>query len=213
MSASKQIQTLQNIVSRKGSSKVLTFSVPHVFRALHLLHGEQYVSRATFCSHLHMGEGAVKTMIAHLKKYGMVDSTKSGTFLTNKGRNFIARMLEIVAAECKISRCDIAPGKFNHAILLRGYSFATKLGMEQRDYSIMYGAMGATTLFYKDERFVFPGDTSDCFRHDPTTGHALRNGLNPKDSDMIIIASGDEPFIAEIAATNSALWTMATHGK
>ncbi|MEW6043585.1 MAG: DUF4443 domain-containing protein [Thermoproteota archaeon] len=209
----KQIQILQNIVSRKGSAKVLTFSVPHIFKALQILYKEQFVSRATFCKQLHMGEGAVKTMIAHLKEESIVDSTKSGTFLTDKGRNYIKNLLDIVSAESEIKKCKIAQGRFNHAVILKKYAFATKTGMEQRDYAILYGAMGATTLLYKEDRFVFPNEHVDCLTNDPKTKSVLLARLKPQNGDMIIIAAANDPFVAEIAAKNSALWTLAIHGK
>lgn len=205
------MQTLQNIVSRKGSSKVLTFSVPHVFKALQMLYENDYVSRSSFCQNLHMGEGAVKTMIMHLKEESMVESTKSGTFLTTKGKNFIKNILEIIFAECDIQKCQITQGKYNHAVILKNYSFATKTGIEQRDYTILYGASGATTLLYKDERFVFPNENTDCLLNDQKTRNVLLNELHPKNRDMIIIASANDPFVAEIAAKNSALWTLAAH--
>lgn len=213
MNAKQQVQTLQNIVSRKGSSKVLTFSVPHVFKALQMLYENNYVSRSSFCQNLHMGEGAVKTMIMHLKEESMVESTKSGTFLTTKGKNFIKNILEIIFAECDIQKCQIAQGKYNHAVILKNYSFATKTGIEQRDYTILYGASGATTLLYKDKRFVFPNENIDCLLNDQKTRNVLLNELHPKNGDMIIIASANDPFVAEIAAKNSALWTLATHNR
>lgn len=213
MNARQQVQTLQNIVSRKGSSKVLTFSVPHVFKALQMLYENDYVSRSSFCQNLHMGEGAVKTMIMHLKEESMVESTKSGTFLTTKGKNFIKNILEIIFAECDIQKCQITRGKYNHAVILKNYSFATKTGIEQRDYTILYGASGATTLLYKDERFVFPNENIDCLLNDQKTRNVLLNELHPKNGDMIIIASANDPFVAEIAAKNSALWTLATHSR
>lgn len=209
----KQIQILQNIVSRKGSAKVLTFSVPHVFKALQLLHKDQFVSRATFCKQLHMGEGAVKTMIGHLREESMVDSTKSGTFLTNKGQTYIKNLLDIISAESEIKKCKIAQGRFNHAVILKKYGFATKTGMEQRDYAILYGALGATTLLYKEDRFVFPNEHVDCLADDPKTRDTLLDKLRPQNGDMIIIAAANDSFVAEIAAKNSALWTLATHGK
>jgi hypothetical protein len=213
MSTRHQVQILQNIVSRKGSSKVLTFSVPHIFKALQLLHKDKYVSRASFCRHLHMGEGAVKTMITHLKEESMVDSTKSGTFLTSKGKNFIKNLLDVISTECEIKKCVIAQGKFNYAVILKKYAFATKSGVEQRDYSILYGATGATTLLYKDNQFVFPNENIDCLLDDSKTRNVLLINLQPENGDMIIIASATDPFVAEIAAKNSALWTIATHNK
>jgi hypothetical protein len=160
-----------------------------------------------------MGEGAVRTMILHLKGERMADSIKSGTYLTAKGKNFVQSLLEIMPTECQIKKCKITQGKFNHAIILKKYAFATKSGMEQRDYAIMYGATGATTLLYKDERFVFPNEHVDCLVRDLKTRNALLDSLRPENGDMIIIASANDPFIAEIAAKNSALWTLATHGR
>ncbi|MGQ0605799.1 MAG: DUF4443 domain-containing protein [Candidatus Nitrosotenuis sp.] len=206
-----KIQALQNIVSRKGSSKVLTFSVPHVFKALQLLYKDQFVSRSTFCKELHMGEGAVKTMIAHLKEELLVDSTKSGTFLTNKGKNFIKNLHDVMPSECVVRKCSIAPGKFNYGVILKKYSSATKSGMEQRDHAILYGASGATTIQYKENQFVFPKENIDCLANDPRTRQIITDGLNPRNGDLIIIASATDPFVAEIAAKNSALWTLATH--
>ncbi|MCA2004000.1 DUF4443 domain-containing protein [Candidatus Nitrosotenuis uzonensis] len=211
MNSRQQIQILQNIISRKGSSKILTFSMPHVFKALQMLYYEPYVSRASFCTSLYMGEGAVKTMILHLKKEGMADSTKSGTFLTQKGRRFMKNLLDNIPAECEIKKCSISIGKFNHAILLKKYAFATKSGTEQRDFAIMYGATGATTIIFRDGRFTFPNDTADCLLNDENTKKTLCNSLKPENEDMIIITSANEPFVAEISAKNSALWTMATH--
>lgn len=213
MSTRRQIQILQDTVSRKGSAKVLTFSIPHVFKALQLLSDDQFVSRSSFCRHLHMGEGAVKTMIAHLKEGMIVDSTKSGTYLTNKGKNFTENLFNTISAETQVKKCQIAQGRFNHAVILKKYAFATKTGMEQRDYAVLYGAIGATTLLYKDGRFVFPNENVDCLLHDARTRKTLLTELGPESGDMIIIASAVDPFVAEIAAKNSALWTLATHNK
>lgn len=211
MSMQSKIQALQNVVSRKGSSKVLTFSIPHVFKALQLLYKDQFVSRSTFCSELHMGEGAVKTMIAHLKEESLVESTKSGTFLTGKGKSFIKVLHDIMDLECAIPKCNIARSKFNYGIILRRYSSATKSGMEQRDYAILYGAHGATTIQYRDGQFVFPKENIDCLADDIKTKNLLSAQLRPKNNDLIIIASASDPFVAEISAKNSALWTLATH--
>lgn len=205
------VRLLQDIVSRKGSAKILTFSVPHVFKALQLLYNENYVSRATFCKNLHIGEGAVKTMISHLKQASMVNSTKAGTYLTARGRKFTDELVGVISAECQIKKCQIAQGKFNHAIILKKYAYATKTGMEQRDYAILYGATAATTILYKEGKFIFPAENIDCLANDQKTKNTLLKRLNPENGDMIIITSADDPFVAEISAKNSALWTIATH--
>ena len=206
-----QIKTLQSIVTRKRSSRVLTFSMPHVFKALHILTRQKYTSRQVFCKELRIGEGAVRTLILHLKQAGLADSIKAGTFLTPKGIRFVRKVFNAVPAQCNIQPCNVAREKYNHAILLRNYASMIGNGMEQRDYSILYGAKGATTLSFENDRFVFPGESNDCLSDDPQTKKDLLKNLKPKENDLVIIASSDDPFVAEISAINSMLWTLATH--
>ena len=206
----KNIQALQDIVSRKGSSKVLTFSIPHVLKALQLLAKERFVSRAMFGKEIHIGEGAVKTLILHLKEAKLVDSTKSGTFLTEKGHKLTNQIQSAIPKECKIKKCGIIQGKYNHAILLKNYSMTIKTGLEQRDYAILYGSSGCTTMICKNKKLVFPGDEKECFIEDIKTGNYILENLCPDEGDVIIISSSDDPFVAEISAKNSALWTLAS---
>ncbi|GKS67629.1 hypothetical protein YTPLAS73_11760 [Nitrosarchaeum sp.] len=201
---------LQDIVSRKGSSKVLTFSIPHVFKALQLLDKDSFVSRATFAKEIHLGEGAVKTLILHLKKAGIVKSTKSGTFLTERGKRLTNQIKNTITKECKIKKSPIIQGKYNHAILLKKYSKMIKTGIEQRDYAILYGSLGCTTIIYKNGKLVFPGNERECFPRDAKTRKQIIENLCPDEEDVIIISSSDDPFVAEISAKNSALWTIAT---
>lgn len=207
-----QIKMLQSIVTRKGSSRILTFSTPHVFKALQILSRQKYTSRQTFCKELHIGEGATRTLILHLKQFGLVDSIKAGTFLTAKGIRFAKKFFDVITSQCNIQRCNIAREKYNHAILLKDYASIVGNGMDQRDYAILYGAKGATTLSFENNRFVFPGETKDCLRDDSETKMALLENLKPEENDIVIIASSNEdPFVAEISAINSALWTLADH--
>ena len=74
---------------------------------------------------------------------------------------------------------------------------------------MLFRSSGATTLQYKENQFVFPKESIDCLSDDPKTRKILLENLNPRNGDLIIIASADDPFVAEIAAKNSALWTLA----
>ena len=96
-------------------------------------------------------------------------------------------------------------------LFLRNYASMIGNGMEQRDYSILYGAKGATTLSFENDRFVFPGESNDCLSDDSQTKKDLLENLKPKENDLVIIASSDDPFVAEISAINSVLWTLASH--
>ncbi len=126
------------------------------------------------------------------------------------GKKFCENLTKTLPGECKIPKCKIAPKKFNHGIILKGYSFAIKTGLEQRDYAILYGSKGCVTLLYKNKKFLFPGEDIDCLKEDKKTRSRILDNLNPKDGDVIIISSSDDPFVSEVSAKNSALWTLAT---
>ncbi len=210
----QQIKTLQNIVTRKGSSKVLTFSAPHVLKSIFCFANQKYVSRASFCKEIHLGEGAVKTLISHLKEYGLVDSIRSGTFLTNKGIRFANQFYKVMPSQCFLKKCHITKGKYNYAILLKkNYVSGIGNGMQQRDYAILYGASDSLTLIFKEGEFVFSGDDVSCFADEPETKDNLIKSLEPEDGDVVIITSSDDKFVAEISAINTILWTLGTHRK
>ena len=207
----RTIQKLHNIVTRKGSSKILTFSSPHVFKALQFLSKQKYVSRISFCNELHIGEGAVRTMISHLKQDGLVDSIRAGTYLTSKGEKFAKKFSDVITSQCTIESCNIARARYNHVILLKNRAKLINTGMDQRDFAILYGAKSATTLLFQNEHFVFPNENKDALIDDSKTKKILLEKLIPEEEDIIIIASSDDSFVSEISAINSALLTLATN--
>ena len=210
----QQIKTLQNIVTRKGTSRALTFSTPHVLKSILCLSRQKYVSRAGFCQELHIGEGAVRTLISHLKKYGLVDSIKSGTFLTPKGKKFAEKFHTVMPSQTFLKKCCLTNGKYNCAILLKG-EFIDKIGngMQQRDFAILYGASDSLTLIFRDGEFVFSGDGMKCFSDEPKITENLIKSLEPNKEDIVIITSSNEKFVAEISAINTAIATLTTHEK
>ena len=163
-----------------------------------------------FGKEIHLGEGAVKTLISHLKEAGIADSTKSGTFLTEKGHKLTNQIQNAIPKECKIKKGRIIQGRYNHAILLKNYSKIIRTGLEQRDYAILYGSSECTTMICKNKKLVFPDNEKECFIEDIKTENYLLENLCPNEGDVIIISSSDDPFVAEISAKNSALWTMAS---
>ncbi len=205
---------MQKIVARKGTSKALTFNTPHVLKSILLLSSQKYVSRSSFCSELQLGEGAVRTLISHLKEHGLVDSIKAGTFLTNKGKKFAMQFHKIMPSQTFLKKCCLTNGEHNCAILIkREYIDEIGNGMQQRDYAILYGASDSLTLIYRDGEFVFSGDKVVCFPDEPEIRDELIQTLEPEEKDIVIITSSDDKFVAEISGFNTALRTIGTHKK
>lgn len=152
----KDVKTLTRIVSRYPPSRILSFDSVHVLKVLQLIEDKGHVSRSLLCQELALGEGSIKTLLKHMKIQDLLEATKSGTVMSEKGRKISSEILLSIPAETAIPKCSIALGKFNHVVLLKGYGFAVKQGIEQRDAAIKRGALGATTLLFKDGKFVMP---------------------------------------------------------
>lgn len=204
------VDILHEMVTRKGSSRMLTFGAPHVFKAMRIMFDQKYTSRHTLCDSLSIGEGAARTLALRLRQSGLTGSIRAGMFLTSKGRRFAEDLFGAIPSQCKMGPCSIASNRHNHAILMRGYAAGIGNGIAQRDYAIMYGASGATTLVFENGRFVFPDEAADCLSDDPKARDTLLEKLRPGNGDLVIIASADDPFMAEISAINSALQTLSS---
>jgi predicted transcriptional regulator len=218
------VKTLAQIASRYAPSRMLSFELVHIFKVFQLLNKNKHVSRALLCQELLLGEGSVRTLLRHLKMQGLIHSTNQGTVLTEKGKMFSASLVQSIPTESEMSQCSIALGKFNYAVLLKQASFAIKSGLEQRDASIKVGALGATTLLYKDYKFIMPGtissplDRNDDFMEkkegNSNTAKFLIEKLHPKDNDVVIIGSDNNNLLtAEFGAKNAALFTIMNHEK
>jgi predicted transcriptional regulator len=206
------VKTLAKIASRYAPSRILSFDSVHVFKVLQLIENKGHVSRNLLCKELSLGEGSVKTLVKHLKAQGIIESTKAGTTITPKGKRISEQFFSAIPTEMSLSKCSVALGKFNYAVLLKQYGFALKSGIEQRDAAIRMGAIGATSLLFKHNRFVMPGTNYDPLTKEPETARLLLEKLKPEDGDAIVIGSDmEDERRAELAAKSAGLTTIMAH--
>lgn len=209
------IKMLEKVTSRYAPSRVLSFDVVHVFAGLQIIEKNNNItSRNSLCAGLVLGEGTVKTLVKHLKMQGLIETSNRGTRLTAKGKSICEGLLSAIPAEMSLPKCSIALSKFNYAVLVRDFGFAVGLGIEQRDAAIKMGATGATTLLFKDNKFVMPANIDDSLKKEQEIRRMLIEKLNPKEGDVIIIGSAnDNKKTAELGAKNAALLTIFSHEK
>jgi hypothetical protein len=208
------VKTLQKVANRFAPSRVLSFDVVHVFKTLQLIQERGHVSRDTLHKKLEMGEGTVKTLVRHLKMQDLIQSTNAGTKMTKKGSSLFSELLSSIPSEVSLSKCSITLGKHNYAILVKQMSSSIKSGIEQRDAAIKMGASGATTLLFKDNKFVIPRTDYDALKDDSSLSKRLIEGLYPAEGDVIIIGSDNHSKKrAEFAAKSAALLTVMNHEK
>jgi Domain of unknown function (DUF4443) len=208
------IMILERVASRYAPSRALSFNLVHVFAALQRIGNKGITSRNALCSELVLGEGTVKTLVKHLKMHGLIETSNRGTRMTAKGKGVYEELLSIIPAEMSLPRCAVALSRFNYAVLVREFGFAVRLGIEQRDAAIRMGATGATTLLFKENKFVMPASSNDSLKKEREVRRILIEKLNPRDGDVIIIGSADSnEKTAELGAKNAALLTILSHGK
>ena len=208
------VKMLENISGRYAPSRVLSFDIVHVFKALQLMENRGHVSRDLLCQELGLGEGTIKTLLKHLKMHDMIKSTNAGTKMTSKATTIFSELLSYIPIEANLPKCSIALGKFNYVVLLKQFSFAIKSGIEQRDSAIKMGALGATTMLFKDGKFVMPGSNYESLKKEPYIHRLLIERLKPEENDVIIIGSDDmSERTAELAAKSAALLTIMNHEK
>jgi hypothetical protein len=185
-----------------------------VFVALQRIGNKGVTSRNALCSGLVLGEGTVKTLVKHLKMQGLIETSNRGIKMTAKGNGVYEGLLSAIPAEMSLPKCSVALSRFNYAVLVREFGFAVGLGIEQRDAAIRMGATGATTLLFKDNKFVMPASSNDSLKKEREVRRMLVEKLNPRDGDVIIIGSADSnEKTAELGAKNAALLTIFSHEK
>ncbi len=207
------IHLLSKVAQRHAPSRMLSFDLVHVFKTMQMMSDNKKISRLRMMQELGLGEGSIKTLVKHLKMHGLVENSNAGMWLTNKGETLYAKLHVSIPREMDISKCSVALGKFNHAVLLKNMAYTIKSGIEQRDAAIKAGAVGATTLLCKNERLVLPGTGEDLMRNDQKIHSLIMEELSPQQNDVIIIGSSQSKKIAEMAAKSAALYTIEDHEK
>ncbi len=208
------VKTLTKVATRYAPSRLLSFNAVHVFVAMQLMQSRGHASRSVLCKELGLGEGAVKTLVKHMKMHGLVETSNGGTRMTFKGKGIYDDLASSIPSEMSLPRSSVALGRYNYAVLLHEFGFAIKSGIEQRDAAIKMGAIGATTLLFKDGRFVMPNSNQDSLKKEQDLRRELIEKLDPKEGDAVIIGSAENDVkTAELAAKNAALATIIDHEK
>lgn len=205
------VKLLGKVAQRYYPSRVLSFESAHIFKVLQIVHTNTKASRSLLMEEIGLGEGSIKTLVKHLKMNGLVTTSKSGMTLTNKGIVLFSKLNEAIPAEAVIRESPTTIGKANHAILVRGISENVGSGIEQRDAAVKIGALGATTLLFRDNK-LFTSDKSYGMpiKDRKLTSEVVKK-LRPENGDVVIVASAEDKKIADIAAKRAALETISNH--
>ena len=207
------VKLLDKVSQRYYPSRMLSFEPAHIFKTLQVMHTNTKASRSFLIEETGLGEGSIKTLVKHLKMNELVATSKAGMVLTNRGRALFSKLNEAIPAETDIKECSITIGRFNHAILVRGLAKDVGSGIEQRDAAIKIGALGATTLVFRDDGLFTSDRSYDIPIKDRKLTLEIIDKLHPKNGDVLIVASAENKKTADLAAKKAALETISNHEK
>ena len=204
----KLIDILEKTASKLGPGRAPYFVEAHVVKTLMVIGSEGPVGRGRLARTIKLGEGAVRTLLRHLERLGMIKTSKMGISFTENGRKIHSELQLEIGNGVEVPRSSITVGSFNIALLVKNGARTIKSGIEQRDVAIAIGAQGATTLVFKGNKLAMPLVSEDVFRDAPQIREKLMLEFKPQENDVIVIGSARDKLTAEFGAIAAALETL-----
>mgnify|MGYP000201929491 CR=1 FL=1 len=207
----RQLDALKTLIkiAEKPVGPKPGFEVTDVIKLLFVLGEDAPKGRKSLSKELNLGEGSVRTLLHRLQESGLIKMERGGCRLTESGASIYVELAKMITQPKPIDAGPLSQGVWNYVILIRGSAEKIRSGLEQRDAAVRAGANGATTLLYVAGRFSLPSVDVDVEKTYPSSfWKTLRELLNPRDGDSIIVVGADSAKVAERGALTAALQTL-----
>ena len=189
------------MAEKSGPSRSPSFTGAHILIALEIIGSTLGVGRQQLARELGIGEGATRTLVKRLKDEGLIEISRGGMRLTGRGADMLSNIIKKMRS-AKLGETGITVGHNNFAVLVKGTAEYVRNGIEQRDSALLVGAMGATTLTYRNGHLTMPGMGVAIHQE---LEDELISKLKPDEGDALIIGTADAPLMAELGAKAAAL--------
>jgi predicted transcriptional regulator len=201
----KLFDIIERVTRKIAPGPAPAFNEAHVVKALEMIDKYQTVGRIKLSKEMGLGEGTTRTLLKHLKKEGVTQSSRSGISFSEEGKKLFSDLRSQLREGIDVPSSPLTVGAFNIAVLVRNAAQAIGSGMEQRDAAIKSGALGATTLIFSKNKLELPQEEENLCESMPELHNKLVTQLNPKENDVIIVGSGENRDSAEIGAKMAAI--------
>ena len=202
---------IENIVGQKAPGPSTTFTVSHILFALELM-AEKPIGRNKLAKQLNVGEGAVRTIINRLKHSGLIETSKEGCSLTNKGQNVWKTFEGYFPTRVEIGKTDLTKTEHNYAFLVKNSGHKVKSGIEQRDAAIVAGAKRAVIIVSKNGHLFIESVSNNLEEEFPQAASQILKSIHPENNDVIIIVGATSAQTAKHGAF-AASWALLDDGK
>ncbi|RLE60178.1 MAG: hypothetical protein DRJ35_03965 [Thermoprotei archaeon] len=154
-----------------------------------------YVSRKTLSQELGLGEGVVRRILEFLKNRGIVNTIRSGNYLTELGKTFLENYL----ASYKITALknfrleDYEDYRF--ALAAHGRELVLEKNVvEIRDCSVKSGSDGALIIVVENNRLLLPPGNEKLNDYLPRTSEKILQMFDLKNGDIVFVSFSRNGF-------------------
>lgn len=207
----QQLNTLKALakIAEKTIGPRPGFELTDVIKLFFVLGEGAPKGRKSLSKELNLGEGSIRTLLNRLQESNFVKMGRGGCRLTESGTSIYKELAKMITQPTPVEVSPLSQGAWNYGILIRGSAERIKSGLEQRDAAVRAGADSATTLLYVGGRFILPCVDMDAEKTYPSSfWKTLKDLLNPKDGDSLIIVGAGSAKAAERGALTAALQTL-----
>jgi predicted transcriptional regulator len=198
------LEVIEKVAGKSAPGRTPAFTEAHILKALETLGAGKPIGRKRLSEILGLGEGETRTLVKHLRNEDVIKVSRTGVVLSRLGKKLLFELKTKIRKEIEIPESSLTVGPHNIAVLIKKAADSVKYGLEQRDAALKAGAIGATTLVFKNDRLAMPGVNEDVFANIRSIHDLLIAKLRPEEDDVIIIGSGANKRIAEFAAKTAA---------
>jgi predicted transcriptional regulator len=197
---------IQEIAGKKAPGPSTTFTVFHIFYALELM-SQKPLGRNKLAKKLNVGDGAVRTIISRLRNAGLIETSKEGCSLANKGLEIWRQFEQVFPKRVEIQKSELSESEFNFAFLVKNSGQKVRSGIDQRDAAIIAGARKALVIVSKNGHLHIESVSDRIEKDYPKAASQILKQLAPEDNDVIIIAGADSALKAKRGAF-AASWSL-----
>jgi len=202
-------QFIEGVAGEKAPGPSTTFSAAHIFYALELV-AEKPIGRNKLAEKLSVGDGAIRTIINHLKDAELIETSKAGCTLTAKGVGIWKKFKEFFPKRGEIEKTELTNAEHNYGFLVKDSGHKIKSGIEQRDTAIVAGAKRAVVIVSKGGHLSIESVSTDIAKEFPKATNQILKVIQPEDNDVIVIAGADILQKAKHAAF-AASWALISN--
>lgn len=200
------VTRLLRVTEERAPGPPSSYTQAHFLLAILEIGDSPNVGRQLLARRVGLGEGATRTLLRKLREGGLIKVTKEGCSLTEKGRRTYRSAKRALPGLVSLGSTELTVGSRQTAVLARGVSRSVKRGIEQRDAAIKAGAAGATTYVISGSKFQIPAGSKDCEKDFPHgVWNRLREELEPRDRDVVIMCGSSDELTSKIGAISAAL--------